>query len=104
MSLPVYSRADLSRTVTLVVALFLTAATASAVACEFRAADTRVQPSGPMSDMIGSLGSEPVELPYGQILTRLATRLIDGAGNDWPSLVTTDHYRLADCYILTEVE
>jgi hypothetical protein len=41
MKLPVYSRADLSWTVALVVALFLTAVSTSAVAREFRAADTR---------------------------------------------------------------
>ena len=41
MKLPVYSRADLSRTVALVVALFLTAVPTSAVAREFRAADTQ---------------------------------------------------------------
>src|SRR5258708_15741809 len=41
MKLPVYSRADLSRTVALVVALFLTAVSTSAVAREFRAADTQ---------------------------------------------------------------
>lgn len=104
MSLPVYSRADLSRTATLVVALFLTAATASAVARESRAADIREQRSGPTSDRIGSLGGEPVDLSYGQILTRLATRLTDGAGNNWPSFVTTDHYRFASYYILTEVD
>jgi TRAP-type C4-dicarboxylate transport system substrate-binding protein len=37
----VYSRADLSRTAALVVALFLTATATGAVAREFRAADTR---------------------------------------------------------------
>jgi TRAP-type C4-dicarboxylate transport system substrate-binding protein len=41
MKLPVYSRADFSRTVALVVALFLTAVPTSAVAREFRAADTQ---------------------------------------------------------------
>jgi hypothetical protein len=41
MKLPVYSRADLSRTVALVVAPFLTAVSTSAVAREFRAADTQ---------------------------------------------------------------
>src|SRR6266404_4784744 len=41
MKLPVYSRADLSRTVALVVALSLTAVSTSAVAREFRAADTQ---------------------------------------------------------------
>jgi hypothetical protein len=40
MSLPVYSRAHLSRTVALVVALSLTAVSTSALARGFRAADT----------------------------------------------------------------
>jgi TRAP-type C4-dicarboxylate transport system substrate-binding protein len=41
-------------------------------------------------------------LPYGQVLTGLATRLIDGAENNWPSFVTTDHYKYAGYYGLTE--
>jgi TRAP-type C4-dicarboxylate transport system substrate-binding protein len=41
MKVPVYSRADLSRTVAIVVALFLTAASTIAVAREFRVADTQ---------------------------------------------------------------
>jgi tripartite ATP-independent transporter DctP family solute receptor len=62
----------------------------------------RVQQSEQMSDMIRSLGAEPVELPYGQVLTGLATKLIDGAENNWPSFVTTDHYKYAGYYTLTE--
>ena len=62
----------------------------------------RVQQSELMSQMIRSLGAEPVELPYGQVLTGLATRLIDGAENNWPSFVTTDHYKYAGYYTLTE--
>src|SRR6476646_4063016 len=62
----------------------------------------RVQQSELMSSMIRSLGAEPVELPYGQVLTGLATRLIDGAENNWPSFVTTDHYKHAGYYTLTE--
>lgn len=62
----------------------------------------RVQQSELMSQMIRSLGAEPVELPYGQVLTGLATHLIDGAENNWPSFVTTDHYKHAGHYTLTE--
>ena len=62
----------------------------------------RVQQSELMFDMIKALGAEPVELPYGQVLTGLSTRLIDGAENNWPSYVTTSHYKLAPYYTLTE--
>jgi len=61
-----------------------------------------VQQSELMSDMIKALGAEPIELPYGQVLTGLATKLIDGAENNWPSFVTTDHYKYAGYYSLTE--
>jgi len=62
----------------------------------------RVQQSEQMSAMIRSLGADPVELPYGQVLTGLGTKLIDGAENNWPSFVTTDHYKFAGFYTLTE--
>jgi tripartite ATP-independent transporter DctP family solute receptor len=62
----------------------------------------RVQQSELMSDMVRALGAEPVELPYGQVITGLATKLIDGAENNWPSFVTTDHYKFAGYYTLTE--
>jgi tripartite ATP-independent transporter DctP family solute receptor len=62
----------------------------------------RVQQSEQMSEMMRALGATPVELPYGQVLTGLATRVIDGAENNWPSFVTADHYRHAGHYTLTE--
>nr|WP_291731962.1 TRAP transporter substrate-binding protein [Bradyrhizobium sp.] len=62
----------------------------------------RVQQSEQMSDMIRALGAQPVEMPYGQVLTGLANRLIDGAENNWPSFVTTGHYKYAGYYILTQ--
>jgi tripartite ATP-independent transporter DctP family solute receptor len=62
----------------------------------------RVQQSELMSDMIKALGAEPIELAYGQVLTGLATKLIDGAENNWPSFVTTGHYKYAGYYTLTE--
>ena len=36
-----------------------------------------------MSDMIRDLGADPFELPYGQVLTGLATKPIDGCRNYW---------------------
>ena len=62
----------------------------------------RVQQSKQMSDMIRALGAEPVELPYGQVLTGFTTGLIDGAENNWPSFVTTGHYKYAGYYTLTQ--
>ena len=62
----------------------------------------RVQQAELMVEMIKALGAEPVELPYGQVSTGLSTRLIDGAENNWPSYVTTNHYKLAPYYTLTE--
>src|SRR6478672_901954 len=69
---------------------------------DIRGLRLRVQQSELMSDMIRALGAEPIALPYGQVLTGLATKLIDGAENNWPSFVTTDHYKYAGCYTLTE--
>jgi tripartite ATP-independent transporter DctP family solute receptor len=62
----------------------------------------RVQQSEVMVEMIRALGAEPIELPYGQVLTGLSTKLIDGAENNWPSYVSTDHYTAARYYTLTE--
>jgi tripartite ATP-independent transporter DctP family solute receptor len=62
----------------------------------------RVQQSDLMVRMIKALGGEPVAMPYGQVLTGLATKLIDGAENNWPSFVTTGHYKYAGYYTLTE--
>jgi len=62
----------------------------------------RVQQSELMFGMIKALGADPIELPYGQVSTGLSTRLIDGAENNWPSYVTTGHYKLAPYYTLTE--
>jgi tripartite ATP-independent transporter DctP family solute receptor len=62
----------------------------------------RVQQSNLMSDMMKALGADPIELPYGQVSTGLSTKLIDGAENNWPSYVTTNHYKLAPYYTLTE--
>jgi tripartite ATP-independent transporter DctP family solute receptor len=61
----------------------------------------RVQQSDLMVDMMRALGAVPVALPYGQVLAGLTTRIIDGAENNWPSYVTTGHYKAAPYYTLT---
>jgi len=62
----------------------------------------RVQQSNLMVDMIRALGAVPVELPYGQVETGLTAHIVDGAENNWPSYVTTNHYRAAPFYTLSE--
>src|SRR3954451_22639365 len=65
---------------------------------DLRGMRLRVQQSDLMMAMIKALGAEPVALPYGQVLTGLTTGLIDGAENNWPSYVTTNHYTAARYY------
>jgi tripartite ATP-independent transporter DctP family solute receptor len=62
----------------------------------------RVQQSDMMVEMMRALGAEPVALPYGQVTVSLSTGLIHGAENNWPSYVTTDHFRAARHITLTE--
>jgi tripartite ATP-independent transporter DctP family solute receptor len=69
---------------------------------DLRGMRLRVQQSDLMMAMIKALGAEPVALPYGQVLTGLTTGLIDGAENNWPSYVTTNHYTAARYYTVTE--
>ena len=69
---------------------------------DFKGLRIRVQQSDLAAEMVRALGAVPVPLPYGQVATGLATRLIDGAENNWPSYVTTGHYRGAPHYALTE--
>ena len=62
----------------------------------------RVQQSEVMTNMMRALGAEPIALPYGQVATAISTKLIDGAENTWPSYVTSNHYKVAPYYSLTE--
>ena len=69
---------------------------------DLRGLRIRVQQSDLITRMMRALGAAPVALPYGQVLTALQARLVDGAENNWPSFVTTGHYRVAQFYSLTE--
>ena len=62
----------------------------------------RVQQSEISISMMKALGADPIALSYGQVKTGLATGLINGAENNWPSYVSTGHFRNARYYTLTE--
>lgn len=62
----------------------------------------RVQQSELQKAMIRAIGAEPIALSYGQVMTGLSTGILDGAENNWPSYVTTNHYKVARHYTLTE--
>jgi tripartite ATP-independent transporter DctP family solute receptor len=69
---------------------------------DLRGLRIRVQQSELMVETMRALGAQPVALPYGQVETALATKIVDGAENNWPSYVTTGHARLAPFITLTE--
>ena len=62
----------------------------------------RVQQSELQKAMIRAIGAEPIALSYGQVMTGLSTGILNGAENKWPSYVTTNHYKVARHYTLTE--
>ncbi len=62
----------------------------------------RVQQSDLMDRMVKALGAEPVGLAYGQVLTALQTKLVDGAENNFPSFISTGHYKVARYYTVTQ--
>ena len=61
----------------------------------------RVQEAPNMEDMIRCLGAEPLAVPYDLVYSGLSTGAVDGAENNWPSYVATQHHQAAG-YILWE--
>ena len=62
----------------------------------------RVQQIDLASAVLGAMGATPIQLPYSQILPALDAGLIDGAENNFPSYMTTDHATVARHYSPTE--
>src|SRR3954468_21315102 len=62
----------------------------------------RIQQTDLMDRMVRALGAEPIGLAYGQVLTALQTKLVDGAENNWPSFVSAGHYKVARYYTATQ--
>jgi tripartite ATP-independent transporter DctP family solute receptor len=69
---------------------------------DLRGLRLRIQQSDLMDRMVRVLGAEPVGLAYGQVLTALQTKLVDGAENNWPSFVSAGHYKVARYYTATQ--
>ncbi|EHI98659.1 TRAP dicarboxylate transporter, DctP subunit [Clostridium sp. DL-VIII] len=55
----------------------------------------RVQESKPMLDLVQALGASPTPMAYGDVYSALQTGVIDGAENNWPSYLSTNHYEVA---------
>lgn len=55
----------------------------------------RVQESKPMLDLVQELGASPTPMAYGDVYSALQTGVIDGAENNWPSYLSTNHYEVA---------
>ncbi|MHC1760700.1 MAG: TRAP transporter substrate-binding protein [Negativicutes bacterium] len=51
-------------------------------------------------DMVAALGASATPMPYGQVFSALQTGVIDGAENNAPSYLTSNHYQVAKYYLL----
>lgn len=55
----------------------------------------RVQESKPMMDLVKALGASATPMSYGEVYSALQTGVIDGAENNWPSFLSSNHYEVA---------
>lgn len=62
----------------------------------------RVMNNDLYSGMIEQLGGNPSPMAFAEVYQSLKTGVVDGAENNWPSYVTTNHYKVARHYTLTE--
>lgn len=53
-------------------------------------------------DLISTLGGAPTPIPWGELYTALQQRMVDGAENNPPSLLSSRHYEVAKHYSLDE--
>lgn len=67
---------------------------------ELKGHKIRVQQSQINIDLIGALGGSATPMPYGEVFSSLQTGVIDGAENNLPSYVSSNHYQAAKNLIL----
>jgi tripartite ATP-independent transporter DctP family solute receptor len=53
-------------------------------------------------NMVAALGASATPMAYGEVYTALSTGVIDGAENNFPSYLTSNHYEVAKYYTLDE--
>lgn len=53
-------------------------------------------------DFVSTLGGSPTPIPWGELYTALQQRMVDGAENNPPSLLSSRHYEVAKHYALDE--
>ena len=62
----------------------------------------RVMQNPVFVDMVDALGASATPMAYGEVYTALATGVIDGAENNYPSFYTSSHYEVAGYYTQDE--
>ena len=62
----------------------------------------RVQPSRTALETVEALGGAPTPIPFGELYTALAQRLVDGAENNPPSFYTSRHFEVCKHFSLDE--
>lgn len=53
-------------------------------------------------DLMQALGASATPMPYGQVFSSLQTGVIDGAENNFPSYLTSNHYQVAKYYLMDQ--
>jgi tripartite ATP-independent transporter DctP family solute receptor len=62
----------------------------------------RVQEGGVMAEMVSAFGAKPVPKPFGEVYSAIQTGEIDGAENNASTFYTSNHYKIAPFFSLTE--
>ena len=69
---------------------------------DLRGMKIRVQKSKTAMDMIEVMGGLPTPIAWGELYSALQQRMVDGAENNPPSLLSSRHYEVAKHYALNE--
>lgn len=68
---------------------------------DMRGLKIRVQNSDLYIDLVKALGGDAVAMPYAEVYQGMMQGVVDGAENNWPSYVSSNHFEVAPFYSLT---